>query len=29
LRSVQAREALQEGYVPCIRCMKKYLNETA
>jgi hypothetical protein len=29
LRSVQAREALLEGYVPCTMCMKKYLNETA
>jgi hypothetical protein len=29
LRSVQAREALREGYVPCTRCMKKYLNESA
>ena len=26
LRSVQAREALREGYVPCVRCMKKYLG---
>jgi len=29
LRSVAAREALREGYVPCVRCMKKYLNERA
>jgi predicted anti-sigma-YlaC factor YlaD len=29
LQSVQAREALREGYVPCTRCMKKYLNEKA
>ena len=29
LRSVAAREALREGYVPCTRCMKKYLNESA
>ena len=29
LRSVAAREAMREGYVPCIRCMKKYLNENA
>jgi hypothetical protein len=25
LRSVEAREAMREGYVPCVRCMKKYL----
>jgi hypothetical protein len=29
LRTVQAREAQREGYVPCVRCMKKYLNENA
>ena len=29
LRTVAAREALREGYVPCVRCMKKYLNEQA
>ncbi len=29
LRSIAAREAMREGYVPCIRCMKKYLNESA
>jgi hypothetical protein len=29
LRTVAAREALREGYVPCVRCMKKYLNENA
>ncbi len=29
LRTVQAREAQREGYVPCTRCMKKYLNEQA
>ena len=27
LRSIQAQEAFREGYVPCVRCMKKYLNE--
>lgn len=27
LRTIAAREALQEGYVPCVRCMKKYLSE--
>jgi hypothetical protein len=26
LRTVAAREAMREGYVPCVRCMKKYLN---
>ena len=24
-----AREALREGYAPCVRCMKQYLNENA
>ena len=26
LRKISARNAEQEGYVPCIRCMKKYLD---
>jgi hypothetical protein len=26
LRTIAAREAMQEGYVPCIRCMKQYLK---
>jgi len=25
LRSLHARDAVREGYTPCIRCMKKYL----
>jgi len=25
LRALVARQALREGYVPCVRCMKKYL----
>ncbi len=25
LRTITARQAMQEGYVPCIRCMRKYL----
>lgn len=29
LRTVAARDAVRDGYVPCVRCMKKYLNETA
>jgi hypothetical protein len=29
LRTVPAREAEQEGYAPCIRCMKKYLDPGA
>jgi Putative zinc-finger len=29
LRTIAAREALREGYVPCVRCMHKYLNESA
>jgi Putative zinc-finger len=26
VRTIVAREALKEGYVPCVRCMKKYLR---
>ena len=26
LRTITAREAMQEGYAPCVRCMKKYLS---
>jgi hypothetical protein len=26
LRTVTAREAQQEGFVPCVRCMKQYLK---
>lgn len=26
VRTIVAREALKEGYVPCVRCMKKYLQ---
>lgn len=26
IRTIVAREALKEGYVPCVRCMKKYLR---
>ena len=26
LRTVVAREAIREGYTPCVRCMKKYLQ---
>jgi hypothetical protein len=28
LRTISAREAQQESYVPCIRCMKQYLKRT-
>jgi len=28
LRTIPASEAQREGYSPCIRCMKKYLNES-
>jgi len=28
LRRIEAREAMREGYVPCTRCMRKYLNES-
>ncbi len=26
LRTLAAREAMREGYAPCVRCMKKYLS---
>ena len=26
VRTIVARDALKEGYVPCVRCMKKYLQ---
>lgn len=26
VRALTAREAMREGYVPCIRCMRKYVN---
>lgn len=26
LRTIAARVAIREGYVPCVRCMKKYLS---
>jgi hypothetical protein len=29
LRTIPPSEALREGYTPCVRCMKKYLNESA
>lgn len=29
LRTIPALEAEREGYAPCVRCMKKYLDETA
>ena len=29
LRTLHAQEAEREGYAPCIRCMKKYLDATA
>jgi hypothetical protein len=25
LRTITARQAIQEGYTPCVRCLKKYL----
>lgn len=28
-RTIPAREAESEGYAPCVRCMKKYLDATA
>jgi anti-sigma factor RsiW len=29
LRTMPASEAMQEGYAPCIRCLKKYLETSA
>jgi hypothetical protein len=29
LRTIPAGQALREGYMPCVRCMKKYLDESA
>lgn len=29
IREISSAEALREGYVPCVRCMRKYLNTTA
>jgi hypothetical protein len=29
LRTITAGQALREGYMPCVRCMKKYLDESA
>jgi len=29
LRTMTASEARREGYTPCVRCMKQYLNESA
>jgi hypothetical protein len=29
LRTIRALEAEQQGYSPCVRCMKKYLDATA
>jgi len=26
VRTLTAKEAIREGYVPCLRCMRKYLN---
>ena len=28
-RTLTAKEAMQEGYVPCARCLRKYLNTAA
>lgn len=28
-RTLTAREAIREGYVPCVRCMRKYLQSTS
>lgn len=29
VRTLTAKEAIREGYVPCLRCMRKYLNVAA
>jgi len=28
-RTLTAREAMREGYVPCLRCLRKYLQTAA
>lgn len=28
LQAMTAREALRQGYAPCVRCLKQYLNES-
>ena len=29
VRTLTAQEAIQQGYIPCLRCMRKYLETTA
>jgi hypothetical protein len=29
VRTLTAKEAIREGYIPCLRCMRKYLNTVA
>jgi len=29
LQAMTASQALQEGYAPCVRCLKKYLSESS
>lgn len=29
VRTLTAKEAIQQGYIPCLRCMRKYLETTA
>ena len=29
VRMVTAAEAIREGYVPCVRCLRRYLGQTA
>lgn len=29
VRTLTAKEAIREGYIPCLRCMRKYLNTAA
>jgi methylphosphotriester-DNA--protein-cysteine methyltransferase len=29
IRTLTAGEAMREGYVPCLRCMRKYLQASA
>jgi methylphosphotriester-DNA--protein-cysteine methyltransferase len=28
-RTLTAKEAMEQGYVPCLRCMRKYLDTAA
>jgi methylphosphotriester-DNA--protein-cysteine methyltransferase len=29
VRTITAKEAIQQGYTPCLRCLRKYVDTTA